>query len=125
MIDVKFNKTEQDSIGPLQKELLKYGENGKVIGLVFGAFGDCSSSVHDLVNLVARQKAIQKSEEINAPLEEAIGKIKHLQRKKICLFIAREWARVLLDRLSLIANRRYLSAGENLFFATFKPQQQG
>ena len=124
LIDIKFNKIDQGMIGPVQNELMKYGDNGKVVGLVFGAFGDCSSSVHDLINLIARQRANQKAEETNTPIEEALGKSRYLIRKKLCLFIAREWARVLLDRLSAVANRRYLSVGEDLTFATFKLQQK-
>jgi len=116
-------------IGPVQNELMKYGDNGKVrvVGLVFGAFGafgDCSSSVHDLINLIARQRANQKAEETNTPIDEALGKSRYLIRIKLCLFIAREWARVLLDRLSAVANRRYLSVGEDLTFATYKLQQK-
>jgi hypothetical protein len=113
-------------IGPVENELMKYGDNGKVVGLVFGAFGDCSSSVHDLINLIARQRANQKAEETHTPIEEALGKSRYLISIKLCLFIAREWARVLLDRLSAVANRRYLSVGEpeDLTFATFKLQQK-
>jgi hypothetical protein len=79
-------------IGPVQNELMKYGDNGKVrvVGLVFGAFGafgDCSSSVHDLINLIARQRANQKAEETNTPIEEALGKTRLSPDKKKALSI--------------------------------------
>jgi hypothetical protein len=120
LIDEKLNNVEHDAVGPVQKEPLKYGENGKVIGLVFGAFGDCSSSVHDLINLISRQKALQKTEDLNIDIEAAMSKTRSMLRKKLCLFISREWARVLLERLSYVANRKYLSDGEELIFTSFR-----
>jgi hypothetical protein len=120
LIDRRINLTAETMTGPVERELSNYGCQGKVVGLVFGAFGECSSSVHDLINLISRQRAIQLTDELTTPLDETFSRIRFMVKKKLSLFVAREWARVSIERLSLVANHKYLAAGEDLIFQTLR-----
>ena len=47
-LDVKFNETMEGDKGPVEEELLKYGQKGKVAGLVAGNYGEVSEALKQL-----------------------------------------------------------------------------
>jgi hypothetical protein len=81
-IDRKFNGTAQSQQGPVHEELLKYGHQGKVAGLVFGNYGEGSAHLRQLATFVAKHEALKQSHYSNA-LEEERAKVRARCEKKI------------------------------------------
>jgi hypothetical protein len=106
-IDSIYNNTPNNTPGPVQQELRRYGKNGKVIGLIIGSFGDCSRSIHELIKLISRENALMHIEYFNMSFDEAFNIHERILRKKLNLQIAKEWAKVTLDRKALVAKRKY------------------
>ena len=106
-IDSIYNNTPNNTPGPVQQELRRYGKNGKVIGLIIGSFGDCSRSIHELIKLISRENALMHIEYFNMSFDEAFNIHQRILRKKLSLQIAKEWAKVTLDRIAQVANKKY------------------
>lgn len=106
-IDSIYNNTPNNTPGPVQQELRRYGKNGKVIGLIIGSFGDCSRSIHELIKLISRENALMHIEYFNMSFDEAFNIHQRILRKKLSLQIAKEWAKVTLDRITQVANKKY------------------
>jgi len=81
-------------------ELNKYGHSGRMVAPVNGRYGDASSDLSLILDLVARKMARKHTAFYNIGFSEA----KALFRQKIAHkwghTIARGWATLLLDRLS-------------------------
>ena len=78
IIDRDFNNTPMESKGPLTQELETYGKTGKVIGLVIGAFSECSTYVHQLARLAGKYEAMEQVNRINPNIikkEQIIGNV--------------------------------------------------
>ena len=91
--------TAAGDVGPIETELNKYGEGGKVIGYVVGAFGGVSKSIYDLADLVAEEKVIEYCSQFDMPEKQAKSLIKRKMYRELGLCAHRGWARVLLDRV--------------------------
>ena len=106
-LDTKFNGTLAGDIGPVQQKLLSFGKDGRVIGLVFGAFGEASRNVHALIDFIASRYADISSRSID-PEYNSWAELK--AKKKIYLsmewglLVHRGWARMLRDRLALLVH---------------------
>ena len=54
--DREYNDTPQGDVGPMEAELLRYG---RIDGLAFGAYGEASSDVEQLVQSIAAASALR------------------------------------------------------------------
>jgi hypothetical protein len=101
-LDRKFNATAQGAVGPVESEVNRYGVNGRVLGLVIGAFGECSTDVYYLRDLIAEGHATALTARVNITHDQALSMYTQKLNRLWGLLIARGWARVLLGRQSLI-----------------------
>ena len=86
--------------GPVARALLAYRE---VCGLVFGAWGEASAEVHQLLSLCARTGARAWWRTMGCPDEaSAIGCMAWLLRRRWAMTALRENARLKLDRLEFV-----------------------
>jgi hypothetical protein len=97
-MDRQFNGTLQDTIGPVESEMNRYG---RVMGVVVGAFGECSTDVYHLRDLVAYGYATALTANLNIPFDQAVALYSTKVSRLWGLVIARGWSRVLLGRLAL------------------------
>ena len=90
-------------VGPVEAELRKFGQ---VKGLVFGAFGEASEEVHDLVQWLAGAKGLKDGHGrpvSKGDLAKRVGQV----RKVLGVRAVQVQAQLLLDRLRQVR----LSAG--------------
>ena len=96
-----IDKTAEGEDGPTTKLLKQYGNDGLVVGLVFGGFLEVSEGVHNLIDLAARAKATTQLK--HSPKDAKPEIILAGCRSRICSEIAiasaRSWAKLLQDRL--------------------------
>ena len=93
-------------IGPVEARLVSFGQ---VKSWVFGAFGECSEEVHQLVQRLAKAKVAKADTE---PGHRATSKSKEAQlsaevaflRRRLSMAAVREQARLLIDRLQLLGD---------------------
>jgi hypothetical protein len=110
-LDRKFNASAPGTIGPVELELNRYGVNGRVLGLVIGAFGECSSDVYYLRDLIAQGHATALTSKVNIPYDQALSVYTQKLNRLWGLLFARGWARVLLGRQKLIIRGDYNNGG--------------
>jgi hypothetical protein len=104
-LDTRFHGTAAGGIGPAQAALLQYGVNGRVLGLVFGAFGECSKDVYILRDFLATCQAKYLTQYLDMSEGHAQSVYRHKLNRLWGLVAARGWARVLLGR------RRFIEGG--------------
>ena len=100
-----------DTRDGFEAELNFYGQGGRVIGPVVGAFGEMSEDVKELANAVAEELAVEHCSFYGVKTFKAV---KGFFLNQVChswgLSAHRGWARLLLGRRSLvqvlIASRR-------------------
>ena len=64
-------------MGTFARALIEFGHNGKVLGLVVGAYSECSSSIHQLATLRSKYEAIKIVSQTNPSfleLQQAMAK---------------------------------------------------
>lgn len=107
-LDSRFNGTVEGTIGPIYGKLRNYGRNGRVAGLIFGAFGELSKNVYDLIDFISGRYAQMQARVIDASYS-SMADLKAKKTKKLCmewgLLTHRGWARILRDRLALLIHR--------------------
>ena len=96
-VDRVYGEAVEGTVGRVQKKLMDFGE---VRGLVFGAFGEASEGVHELVHLLAnsRLKAEglqQGRESVKGELGVLVGQV----RRILSVTAVRAQAECLLSRL--------------------------
>ena len=100
--------TEEGTIGPISGKLRTYGRNGRVAGLIFGAFGELSKNVYDLIDFISVRYAQMQARVIDASYSSMVD-LKAKKTKNLCmewgLLTHRGWARILRDRLALLIHR--------------------
>ena len=101
-LDQKYNGTLPNTIGPVETELNRFGIDGRVLGCVIGAFGECSKDIYHLRDLIAHNHAIALTTKLTISYNCAFGIYTNKLNRLWGLLIARGWARVLLGRRSLI-----------------------
>jgi hypothetical protein len=104
-LDLRFHGTAPDVIGPTQSALFEYGVNGRVLGLVFGAFGECSKEVFVLRDFLATCQGKYLTQFLDVSDGYAQSVYRHKLNRLWGLVAARGWARVLLGR------RRFIEGG--------------
>ena len=65
---------------------MTYGRNGRVVGLVFGAFGELSKNVYDLIDFISRRYALSHSRVIDASYS-SLADLKAKKKNRLCM----EW----------------------------------
>ena len=110
-IDFKFNNTPRGEKGRVSHRLDSYGQDGKVAGLVFGAFGEGSSHVYQLAAYISKRTALNEAQ---YTLDTVLDR-KHLRAKAMKnlintwgLTVHRGWARLLVDRAALLIRRQHV-----------------
>jgi hypothetical protein len=107
-VDSKFNGTPQGQQGPVAAKLSSFG---RVHGLIFGAFGDVSKDVVDLVHYTAEHAAPHRWREMGAASSKDARNVLHMGiRRRIAVTCARGHARLKLDRLAAVTGDAF--AGE-------------
>ena len=101
-VDRKYGGVAEGEVGRVQRKLEGYGE---VRGLVFGAFGEASEGVHDLVQILAtsRMKAvgIQKGRECpKGEMGVLVGQIRRL----LSIVAVKAQAECLLGRMRSVGD---------------------
>jgi hypothetical protein len=104
-LDRDFNNTARGEIGPVERRLLMYGDNGKVKGLVVGPYGECSAAVEQLVKFVATHQSRARTEGTNRNKAALTGMLASIMRSSLGLLIHRAWARVLITRAQRLVPR--------------------
>ena len=91
--------------GPVEEELLKYGQKGRVAGLVAGNYGEVSEALKQLAIFAAKHEALKESYYMDSTVETR-EKVRAKCERKITnlwgLTIHRGWARLLIDRTALL-----------------------
>ena len=82
-----------DQIGKFTGHLNSFGDRGRTEGLAFGAYGECSKQVNDLVDFIAIHKS-RYQEDI------AKGIFKKKIITKLGLYVHRSWAQILIGRVN-------------------------
>ena len=102
-LDNKYNNDDR-----IMKKLDSFGNEGRVAGLVIGAFGEMSDHMNQLALFISKREAENRSQQMNMD----IHKIKQLQSRilkslKISwgLTAHRGWARLLINRTALLITR--------------------
>ena len=128
-IDTQYCGTAPGETGPVCRQLLSYGT---VRGFVFGAWGEASGDVHDLLQLAAKQGARTRWRDMGCRDEAAaVGCLAWLLRRRWGLAALRENARLKLDRLAYVgrgaaaaADRRQRSELQHAARARFSRAHQ-
>ncbi len=99
-VDRLYCGTAEGSTGPVEARLRNYDP---VKSIVFGAFGEASKDVHDLLSALARAGAMRHHRDmlVCGPAE-AIGPLAWLLKRRWGVLAARENARLLLSRLQFV-----------------------
>lgn len=84
--------------GPLERRLGDFGIEGKVVGLVMGAFGEFSEAVHELADLIATKRANDYCGTHSISMNNAKNMFIQSIKRKWGLFAHRGWAHLLLQR---------------------------
>jgi hypothetical protein len=121
-----------DTRDGFEAELNSYGQGGRVLGPVVGAFGEMSDDVKDLANAVAEELAVEHCSFYGDKTAKAVKGFFLNQLYRSWGHTAhRGWARLLLDRRSLVqvpnAPRRRACADdryyeENIMESYFHPE---
>jgi hypothetical protein len=103
-LDFRFNGTQRDEVGPVQSVLATYGDRGKVIGFVYGTFGECSYHVTQLVDLMADMDTQRQAAGTNST--PSSFKSTSLRRfvTKLGFMIHRGFSKILLERIPLLVD---------------------
>jgi hypothetical protein len=96
-LDRQQHSTPVGTKGPHEQVILNSG--GRVLGFVSGAFGEASSDIHSIRDVVAQQTAHFHVEFFHCPEKTAVAMFKEMTNRKWGHTMARSWARLLLDRL--------------------------
>jgi hypothetical protein len=98
-LDRKFHSTTPGSRGPFAAVLNEHGYGGRVLGPVIGAFGEASSDLHDLRDLIAIEQATSHMDFYRCTAAQGRQLFQHQINRKWGHSIARGWSRLILDRL--------------------------
>ena len=121
-----------DTRDGFEAELNSYGQGGRVLGPVIGAFGEMSDDVKELANAVAEELAVEHCSFCGDKTSKAVkGFFLNQVYRSWGHTAHRGWARLLLDRRSLVqvpnAPRRRARADdryyeENIMESYFHPE---
>ena len=76
-------------------------------GLVIGPYGDVSTNVNTLMDLIARHKGRLMTEGMDAGTRmKTMNWIRKTNRQRLGLLIHREWADLLIAKVNIIRTRR-------------------
>ena len=89
--------------GPVEKVKKSYGVDGKVAGWVMGAYGECSSDVEALADLVATKQAYAFKVHRNMHLPVAKAMFQKRLTQLWGLYAHRAWANLLLSRAAVMS----------------------
>ena len=82
--------------GPVEAKMREFGE---VKGLVFGAFGEASAAVHELVQIIAEARLEKQAQGAGVSRKALMGQLVSQVRKALGVQAVRAQAQLLLDRL--------------------------
>jgi hypothetical protein len=108
-IDHKYNNTPRGEKGRVSHRLDSYGRDGKVAGLVFGAFGEGSSHVYQLAAYISKRTALNESQyTLDSVLDRKSLRARAEKNliKVWGLTVHRGWARLLVDRAALLIRKQ-------------------
>ena len=99
MLDAKYCATLPGQVGPVSTKLLSYGQ---IRGLVFGAFGEVSAGVRELVEIAAKAGALRHYRSMGASsVNQAASALKGRYRRELGLAALREQVHLKLKHLDL------------------------
>jgi len=98
-LDTRLHATVPDQHGPFTKILLEHGHEGRVLAPVVGIFGEASSHLGEIRDLIAFEKAKKHCDLSRCTISEASGMYKNSLNRKWGHAIARGWSRLIIDRL--------------------------
>jgi hypothetical protein len=105
ILDRRYNHTREGNAGPIEEELRKFGHRGKVVGIVIGAYSECSEYVHQLAKLAGKYEAQLLAGTTNSSFLDLLkirAKCTRAIKVKWGLTFHRAWARLLIDRTALL-----------------------
>ena len=106
--------TVPGEIGPMEDRLNQFGRGGEVIGLVIGAYGECSAGVHDLADLIATKRAHDYCGSHSISLARAKNMFRQSLYRKWGLFAHRGWAHLLLQRSERVGCSAHQGDGDGV-----------
>lgn len=97
-LDRDHHGTREGEIGPVEAHLNTFGNNGTVLGLVFGAFGEVSDHVRLIRDWVVNHRVTKEMQW--SCVHPNVLKARHRGRFNVCLgtLIHRGWARLIIRR---------------------------
>jgi hypothetical protein len=122
-LDRKHHDTPQGSDGPYASILQNHGEEGRVMGAVTGFFGEVSSDIDKIGDLISTQLAIKHQKYFRCAESHAIAISKEKIRRLWGHTMKKSWSRLVLDRLNnfvkLGAEGRHDEERQNDFNETY------
>jgi hypothetical protein len=122
-LDRKHHDTPQGSDGPYASILQNHGEEGRVMGAVTGFFGEVSSDIDKIGDLISTQLAIKHQKYFRCTESHAIAISKEKIRRLWGHTMKKSWSRLVLDRLNnfvkLGAEGRHDEERQNDFNETY------
>jgi hypothetical protein len=105
-LDEKYCGIASGAVGPVQRKLLSFGP---VVGIVFGAFGEVSEGVRELVKLAARRAAEIHYTDMGAKtIKSAASALRTCFRRELAIANIRAHAHLKLRRLDAhVRNTHY------------------
>jgi hypothetical protein len=97
-LDRQQHNTPVGTKGPHEQVIINNG--GRVLGFISGAFGEASSDIHTIRDIVAQEIARFHVEFYHCNEKTAIAMFREITNRKWGHTMARSWARLLLDRLA-------------------------
>ena len=101
-LDREHNGTAEGDVGPVEAALRQYTGGYGAVGLVFGAYGECSAGVVELMQMLAKKLAENWRQMGAVSKEVAYSYALRRLRERWGLTALREMARLRLRRLSAV-----------------------
>ena len=98
-LDRTLHGTRNDEKGPFETILSQYGEDGRVLGPVIGFFGEASSDLAMIRDMVVSPLAKNFCDLFKCSTAEATNLFKTKINRRWGHCIARSWSRLIIDRL--------------------------
>jgi hypothetical protein len=101
-VDAEYHKHAEKldggTDGPIKREMDTYGQDGVVLGLVMGSYGEFSEDVHALADLIATKRAHDFCVIKNMSLKQAKSMFLQKLHREWGLYAHRGWANLVLLR---------------------------
>ena len=97
-LDTRLHNSPAETSGPFTTILNSFGVNGRVLGPVIGIFGEASTDLREIRDLITHSLARDRCDLFHCTIDQAIGLYENTVNRTWGHSIARGWSRLILDR---------------------------